>query len=79
MTLYERLKAVISDSINDIDTHCSDIYVLSTPETEQIVSKYYQDNGLDNMSTHFIDNITHRRFIEIPFGYQEYFEQKENN
>lgn len=73
MTLYERLKTVVSNSTTDIDTHYSDIYVLSTPETEQIVSKYYQGKGLNNMSTHFIDNITHRRFIEIPFGYQEYF------
>ena len=79
MTLYERLKAVVEDVRWDIDTYCSDIYVLSTPETEKIVDEYYKKRGFKNQSNHFMDEITHRRFIEIPFGYQEYFERKEND
>lgn len=79
MTLYERLKAVVENVKWDIDTYCSDIYVLSTPETERIVAEYYKNEGCENMSTHFMDNLTHRRFIEIPFAYQEYYNQKERS
>lgn len=68
-SLYNRLLSVVDNPDDDIDTHESDIYVLKTPETTKIIKDYYDSQGLKSQATTFIDNITHRPFYEIPFGY----------
>lgn len=68
-SLYNRLLSVVDNPTDDIDTHESDIYVLKTPETTKIIKDYYDAQGLKSQATTFIDNITHRPFYEIPFGY----------
>jgi len=68
-SLYNRLLSVVDNPDDDIDTHESDIYVLKTPETTKIIKDYYDAQGLKSQATTFIDNITHRPFYEIPFGY----------
>lgn len=78
MTLFDRLKSAVPDPKTDIGTHCSDIYVLKTPETEKIIKAYYADMQISDASTVFIDNITHRPFFDIPFGYMNEY-VKENN
>ena len=77
VNLYDELKYVIENPEDDIDIHESDIYVLKTPETTKIIQKYYDDMGIENQATQFIDSITHRRFYDIPFGYMnEYVANK---
>ena len=68
-SLYDQLKSVVENPADDLDTHASDIYVLKTPETTKVIQNYYDEMGLKNQSTQFIDEITHRKFYEIPFGY----------
>lgn len=75
-SLYEKLKSVVPDPANDLDTHESDIYVLKTPETEKIIKKYFDDMGIRDQSTVFIDNISNRPFYEVPFGYMNEFVEK---
>ena len=72
-SLYNRLLSVVDNPTDDIDTHESDIYVLKTPETTKIIKDYYDSQGLKSQATTFIDNITHRPFYEIPFGYMNEF------
>ncbi len=77
MSLYEELKAAVPDPKEDLDTHCSDIYVLKTPKTEAIVKAYYERMKIEDQSTTFKDNISGRIFFDIPFGYMnEYVEER---
>ena len=62
MTLFDKLKNAVPDPKTDIDTHYSD----------------YADMQISDASTVFIDNITHRPFFDIPFGYMNEY-VKENN
>ena len=75
-SLYNRLLSVVDNPDDDIETHESDIYVLKTPKTTKIIKDYYNAQGLKSQATTFIDNITHRPFYEIPFGYMDEFIDK---
>lgn len=68
-SLYETLKSAVKNPDTDIDTHESDIYVLKTPETTKIIQNYYDEMKLPNQATEFTDEITHRCFYDVPFGY----------
>lgn len=76
-SLYNQLKAVVPNPSEDLDVHESDIYVLKTPETSRIVQQYYDEMGIRNQAEVFTDNISHRKFYDIPFGYMnEYVDSK---
>lgn len=70
-TLYNELK----ERGIEIGNHESDLYFPSTPETKAILAKY----PLQKLcSTSFINNIDKTLWIDVPFGFDPYWEAKEN-
>lgn len=66
----ELLKLGIQE--NEIDSHCSDLYVKKNEISEKFINEYeYKQNV-----TTFTDNIEGKIWYEIPFANEEYFEGK---
>lgn len=75
-SLYNRLLAVVDDPETDIDTHESDLYVKITPKTTKILKDYFDEIGVGFQAERFIDQITHKPFYDVPFGYMNEFVEK---
>lgn len=70
MSIYEKMKTVVDKK--DIDHHESDLYVPVTKETKAIIDQYpYKANV-----TTFVCNITGRKYYDIPFAYEPYWNEK---
>lgn len=54
---------------NEIDHHCSDLYVKKNSISDKFVSEY----EFKNIVTTFRDDIDHILWYEIPFAYTEYY------
>ena len=64
--LYDKIiKEVPKEHINH---HCSDLYVKVTPTSTALIEQY--ENKF--MVSKFVDNIEHKLWYEIPFGYCDY-------
>ena len=55
---------------NEIDHHCSDLYLKVTPESQKLVADY---DFAENVTT-FRDQIEGKPWYEIPFAYTPYWE-----
>lgn len=51
-----------------IDHYCSDLYVKVTPASTALIEQY--ENKF--MVSKFVDNIEHKIWYEVPFGYCDY-------
>lgn len=69
MTTKERL-IQLGMKENEIDSHCSDLYVKVNSISKKFVESEYQ---FPKNVTTFIDNIDHVRWYDIPFAYEEYY------
>lgn len=69
--LYSRLK----DAGCELDRHESDLYVLDTVEARAIIEAYEAGGGLTNKS-YFSSDSDGRRWIELPFAYQPFWDAK---
>jgi len=56
----------------EIDNHCSDLYVLKNSISDKFVSEY---EFKQNVKT-FVDDIEHKLWYEIPFAYTEYYKNR---
>lgn len=75
-SLYNRLEKAVPNPDTDIDTHESDLYVLKTPETTKILKDHYDRLGVNFQAETFRDQITHRTYYDVPFGYMNEFINK---
>ena len=75
-SLYNRLMKAVPNPDTDVDTHESDLYVLKTPETTKILKDHYDRIGVSFQATTFKDQITHRIYYDVPFGYMNEFVEK---
>lgn len=75
-SLYNRLEKAVPNPDTDIDTHESDLYVLKTPETTKILKDHYDRLGVNFQAETFRDQITHRTYYDVPFGYMNEFIDK---
>ena len=75
-SLYNRLEKAVPNPDTDIDTHESDLYVLKTPETTKILKDHYDRLGVEFQAETFRDQITHRTYYDVPFGYMNEFVNK---
>lgn len=66
MTLYTELR----DAGCEIDSHESDLYVLATPEARAIIERY----GKPCLS--FISQIDGKRWLDVPFMYEPFWDKK---
>jgi hypothetical protein len=57
----------------EIDHHESDLYVRDTAEANEVLAQWPQDRI---RGRHFIDNIEHVAWLEIPFAYDPHWESK---
>ena len=57
----------------EIDNHCSDLYVLKNFISDKFVSEY---EFKQNVKT-FVDDIDHVLWYEIPFAYTEYYQKRD--
>lgn len=71
-TLYQELKAAGFE----LDKRESDLYVLDTPEARAIITKPRHKTLGQNM-TSFICQRDGRRWLEVPFAYDPFWEAKE--
>lgn len=72
LELYNALKEQMPPEYID---HCySDLYVKVTPISTDLIAQY--ENKF--MVSKFIDNIEHKLWYEIPFGYCDYDFLKDN-
>lgn len=69
-TLYRDL----IDAGCDTDHHESDLYVVVTPESTAILTRY---KGQQDLPTTFVSNTDGRRNYEIPFGYEPFWAAKQ--
>jgi hypothetical protein len=67
MTILERLKKEFPDIVSD--TYYSDLYLYH--ENLHIIEDFLKAEHIHYRK--FIDNIDHDTWIEITFGYSEYF------
>ena len=68
----------------DIDHHCSDLYVYVTPLTTKVIMEWMKDNNYtDNLNGFFIqkfrDQITGRIMYDIAFQYIPSLDKKVEN
>jgi hypothetical protein len=70
MTIYE--KAVQQMKREEIDNHCSDLYLKKNAISNKLVDEY---EFKQNVKT-FKDNITHTTWYDIPFAYDPFWEEK---
>ena len=75
-SLYNRLEKAVPNPDTDIDTHESDLYVLKTPKTTKILKDHYDRLGVSFQAETFRDQITHRTYYDVPFGYMNEFIDK---
>ena len=66
LELYNALKEQMSPEY--IDHYYSDLYVKVTPISTDLIAQY--ENKF--MVSKFVDNIEHKLWYEIPFGYCDY-------
>lgn len=66
LELYNALKGQMPPEY--IDHYYSDLYVKVTPISTDLIAQY--ENKF--MVSKFIDNINHKLWYEIPFGYCDY-------
>ena len=73
-TLMERLLEA-DYPLEDIDHHCSDLYVYVTPLTTKVIIEWADENGYDSnlrdgvFVQTFKDQITGRKMYDIAFQY----------
>ena len=65
MSLYTDLK----DAGCEVESWASDLYVKSTVESRRIVS------AAGVRASHFVDDIDHDLWIEVPFAFDPYWER----
>ena len=69
----------------DIDHHCSDLYVYVTPLTTRVITEWANDNGYDGnlrdgvFVQKFRDQITGRIMYDIAFQYIPSLDKKVEN
>ena len=69
LTMKELYDKIIKEVPKEhIDHHYSDLYVKVTPISTDLIARY--ENKF--MVSKFIDNIEHKLWYEIPFGYCDY-------
>ena len=69
LTMNELYDKIIKEVPKEhIDYHCSDLYVKVAPISTDLIAQY--ENKF--MVSKFIDNIEHKLWYEIPFGYCDY-------
>lgn len=69
LTMKELYDKIIKEVPKEhIDHHCSDLYVKVTPTSTALIEQY--ENKF--MVSKFVDNIEHKLWYEIPFGYCDY-------
>ena len=67
----------------DIDHHCSDLYVYITPLTTKVITEWADENGYDSnlrdgvFVQKFKDQITGRMMYDIAFQYIPSLDKKE--
>jgi len=57
----------------EIDSHCSDLYVLKNSISDKFVSGY---EFKQNVKT-FVDDIDHVLWYEIPFAYVKHYQKRD--
>jgi len=70
MTIKEEL-IQLGMKPEEIDNHCSDLYVKKNAISEKFVSEY----EFKNIVKTFVDDIEHKLWYEIPFAYTEYYKK----
>ena len=71
MSIYEELK----NAGVPLDNHESDLYAKVTPESREIVRKYYK---LPTVSVHtFRSQIDHELWYDIAFAYTPWWEERQ--
>lgn len=69
LTMKELYDKIIKEVPKEhIDHHCSDLYVKVTPTSTALIEQY--ENKF--MVSKFVDNIEHKLWYEVPFGYCDY-------
>ncbi len=69
MTIYEKVKTAGLE----YDTHESDLYVKDGPEIQELLKDYkYRSNV-----TGFISNIDKKRWLDIPFAFDPWWDRAE--
>jgi hypothetical protein len=60
---------------DELDNHCSDLYVLINPISEKWLETYeYRQNV-----TKFMSQIDNRLWYNVPFAYHEYYTKRRND
>jgi hypothetical protein len=67
-SFYQTLKALVPRE--QIDHHESDLYVLDTPIARLVIRQF----GLNSIG--FTDSIDKKRWIDVPFAYEPFWEKK---
>lgn len=78
-TLYERLlDAGLSKEDGTLDSHESDLYVKSTPESDAIVRGWLDENGYSegHSAKKFRDEIDHEPWWDVAFAYDPYWAKR---
>lgn len=70
-SLFSRLK----DTGCQIDSWQSDLYVPVAPETQAAIEAFEAEGGISNKTT-FVSQIDGKRWYDLPFAYQPYWDEK---
>lgn len=74
MTLMESLIAAGYPE-DEIYHHRSDLYIFKTPQTKDVIDKWFRENGLNKwlFVSIFTDNITGRKMYDVAFQYAPFW------
>ena len=76
MTLMERLVEA-GYPMEEMDHHCSDLYVYVTPLTWKVIDEWFKQEGLNRnlfVST-FTDQVSGRPMYDVAFQYTPYWNE----
>lgn len=74
MTLYEKVIAA-GIPAKDIDSHESDLYLAVTEQTSKLLTEH---GALKHIKI-FVSHMDGRRWFDIPFMYQPFWDKKQAN
>jgi hypothetical protein len=69
MSFYKTLKGLVPP--DQLDHHESDLYVLDTPVARLVIRQFGRE------STGFISQIDKKRWLDVPFAYEPFWEKKQ--
>lgn len=71
--MEKTIHQIFKDNNIETHSHCSDLYVYVTPETEKIINGYKYKSNV----TKFISNVDGKLMFDIPFANDDYRKLRE--